>query len=402
MEFLIRKDEFLKGLQLAQGIADRKSSMPILANVLLRTDGKGKLLCGATDLAISVTTDVAARVEIEGGLTLDAKKLYEIVRALPGAELSVRRGDNNHAELRAGKVSYRLVGLPDRDFPKLPDHREVSCATVEAKTLRTLIGRTLYSVSTDETRYHLNGALFESDGDVAKMASTDGHRLSFAEEPLVGGPALPAGVIIPRKGLLELKRVLDALEGSCELGFHGGHAFLRAGGTAVAMKLVEAQFPPYDQVIPKSHSKLATLSRPAFIDALKRTLLMASEKTSGVKLTLEAERLVLEGDHPDQGQAREELDIRLEGEPLTIGFNARYLLDVLGEMDSSEVRLELSGELDPGVLRPAECRGYLGVVMPMRILAMECGSPTGPPSAIAAAPRAASVPLMDPADSALP
>jgi DNA polymerase-3 subunit beta len=262
-----------------------------------------------------------------------------------------------------------MVGMADRDFPKLPNHREVKFHKVEAAVLRDLVAKTFFSISSDETRYHLNGVLFESDGKRGRMVSTDGHRLSKCDRPLPGGPQLGQGVIIPRKGLLEIRRALEGAAGEVEIGLHQGHFFTRSGRTVISVKLIEAQFPPYEQVIPKEHDKCAVLSRSGFLEALKRVSIMSSDKTWGVKFSLEKQALRVASDNPDLGEGREEIAADYDGPSLTIGFNARYFIDVLSEIETPEVKLELGGELDPGVVRPVEEKGgdYLGVVMPMRI-----------------------------------
>ncbi len=371
MEFKIEKSAFLAGLGLAQGVADRKSTMPILANVLLRTEGKERVVLAATDLNVTVTAELPAKVEREGGLTLGARHLHEIVKSLPGDELALRRSDNQYAEIKAGKVEYRMVGMADRDFPKLPNQREVNYAKIDAATFRDLIGKTFFSISSDETRYHLNGVLFEcntsGDQTVARMVSTDGHRLSKIERPLPGGPQVSPGVIIPRKGLLEIRRALEGVAGEIELGFQQGHAFLRIGHTAISVKLIEAQFPPYEQVIPKEHDKVVGLERQSFLEALKRVSIMSSDKTWGVKFSLDKGTLRITSDNPDLGEGREELDANYDGSALTVGFNARYFIDVLSEIATPKVVLELGNELDPGVVKPVEGGDYLGVIMPMRI-----------------------------------
>ena len=186
MEFKIRKDEFLRGLYLAHGIADRKSTLPILANVLLRTEGKDKLLCGATDLNVTTMVSLSAKVEKEGGLTVAARQLYEIVKGLPDDEVRVRRTEQNWAEIRSGKVEFKVVGMSDRDYPKLPAIQEAQTSKVDSAVLRDMIAKTIFSVSLDETRQHLAGVLFESDGTTARMVSTDGHRLSKVSRPLPG------------------------------------------------------------------------------------------------------------------------------------------------------------------------------------------------------------------------
>jgi DNA polymerase III subunit beta len=365
MEFRIDKTEFLKGLRHAQSIADRKSTMPMLANVLLRATGKGKLLVAATDLNVSLSAQLESKNASEGGITLGAKSLHDIVVNMPGDEITLRRADNNWAEIKAGKVDYRLVGMPDRDFPKIPDHREVEFAELDAGVLREMIDKTLFSVCNDETRFHLNGVLLESDGKRVRMVSTDGHRLSKVERDLPGTPALSAGIIIPKKGLVELKKTLDGLT-TAKVAVKTPYIFVSGEGVTLAVKLIESNFPPYDAVIPKDHNREAHIDRTALLDALKRAQLMSSE-TRGVKFSLTDDKLVIASDNPDLGEVREELDARFKGDEVSIGFNPRYVIDLLSQMSSDEVTLELNGELDPGLLRPTSDEDYLGVVMPMRI-----------------------------------
>src|SRR5215831_2143635 len=368
MEFKIQKTEFLKGLYPAQGIADRKSTLPILANVLLRSDGKERILVAATDLTVGVSAELPCKVEKEGGLTLGAKHLFDIVKALPGEELQLRRADNNWAEIKSLRAEYKLVGMADRDFPRLPNHREVTFHKLDASLLRDMIAKTLFSASTDETRYHLNGVLFESDGKSVHMVSTDGHRLSKVDRELAGGPKLAQGVIIPRKGLQEMQRILEGQEGPCELGLHQGHVFVRVGALALSAKLIDAQFPPYEAVVPKQHDKSVSLGRGQLLDALRRISIMASDRTFGIKLHLTSGVLEITSDNPDLGEAREELEADYKGAELLIGFNAKYMIEVISQIDDDEVRLELGGELDPAVVRPGSAKNeYLGVIMPMRI-----------------------------------
>jgi DNA polymerase-3 subunit beta len=365
MEFRISKNEFLRGLRLAQGIADRKSTMPMLANVLLRTQGKGKLLVAATDLNVSLTAELKSENAHEGGITLGAKNLYELIANAPGDDITLKKADNHWAEIRSGKVTYRIVGMPDRDFPKVPDHREAQYSTVESAVLREMIERTLFSVCNDETRFHLNGVYFESDGSKARMVSTDGHRLSKVERTIPNGPKLSAGVIIPKKGLLEIRKVLDAGP-SCKISIKTPHLFLVQEDIAIAVKLIDASFPPYEQVIPKDHKKVITVDRSRLIDALRRAQLMSSE-TRGVKLAATKEGITITSDNPDLGEVREEMDADYNGDAIAIGFNPKYVVELLGQMASVQVTLKLGGELDPGLIEPTGGDAYLGVVMPMRI-----------------------------------
>jgi len=368
MEFRIQKSEFIRGLRLAQSIADRKSTMPMLANVLLRASGtkeKSKLLVAATDLNVSLSAELKSVNAADGGITVNARALHDIVSQLPGDELTIKRADNSWAEIVAGKVKYRVVGMPDRDFPKVPDHREAPFCDIEANVLREMIDRTLFSICNDETRFHLNGVLFESNGSKARMVSTDGHRLSKVERPLPGGPQLTAGVIIPKKGVLEIKRVLDAAT-TCKLAIKTPYVFLQADDLVLAVKLIDAQFPPYEQVVPKEHKRSLVIDRHQLIDALKRAQLMSSE-TRGVKLAMEGGKLTIASDNPDVGEVREELEADFSGDAVAIGFNPKYVIELLSVMASDQVGLQLGGELDPGLFKPLGADEYVGVVMPMRI-----------------------------------
>ncbi len=365
MEFTIKKAEFLKGLRLAQSIADRKSTMPMLANTLLRVTGD-KLLACATDLNVSVSADLEPSSSKDGGITVSAKALHDIVSSLPGDELSVKKAENNWAEIRSGKVNYRLVGMPDRDFPKIPDHREVKFCEVDADVLREMIDKTIFSVSNDETRFHLNGVLFESDGKTATMVSTDGHRLSKVERALSGGPKLSAGVIIPKKGILEIKRALDSVSGACQIAVATPYIFVVARGISLAVKLIDATFPPYAQVIPSDNKNVVQIDRGLLLDALKRAQLMSSE-TRGVKLTVQEGKVQITGDNPDIGEVSEDIEATCESEVVSVGFNPRYVMDLVNQIANPVIRLELAGDLDPVLLRPDGDASYLGVVMPMRI-----------------------------------
>jgi DNA polymerase III subunit beta len=367
MDIRIDKNQLLRGLYLAHGIADRKSTMPILANVLIRTEGKDRVICAATDLNVAVVATLPAKIEKEGGLTVAARQLYEIAKGLSGEDVHLRRNDQNWAEIKSGHAEFKVVGMSDREYPKLPAIAEAQTVRVEAAVLRDMIAKTIFSVSQDETRQHLAGVLFECDGQTGRMVSTDGHRLSKVGRQMPAGPKLASGVLIPRKGVAEIRRAIEGREGACEIGVHQGHFVLRADDIALSVRLADGQFPPYDQVIPKDNDRVVVLPRDALLEALRRVSIMASDKTWGIRLNLDKGRLSIEADNPDLGNAREQLDLDYKGGPLQIGFNARYFIDLLTEMTSPEIKLELAGELDPAVVRPADGSDYLGVIMPMRL-----------------------------------
>jgi len=368
MEFEIDQSRFLAALGLAQTVADKRSNtQPILANVLLRTTKDNKLVCSATDMMISVTETIPVEVKTPGALTLGVRYLHNVVRTLPAKPLRIKGLENHWAQLIVGRSEFKLMGQAPADFPELPDPtRGVKFTPVPSHTLADLIQKTQFSVSTDEARVNLNGVLFESNGELGTMVSTDGHRLTKLSLPL-SGPKLERGIIIPRKGMLEIKRVLDRLNGDVGLAVDGQHLFLQADELTLSVKLNNVVFPPYEQVIPREYKRRVTALRDELIDALRRAEVMAPEKTATVRVQLSPGNLQLTADNPDLGVAHQEIEIEYQGEPLVAGFNARYLIEVLEVMDTKQVHMDFQGELDPCVLRPVDGPDYLGVVMPMRI-----------------------------------
>lgn len=368
MEIKIKKDAFLKGLHLAQSIADRKSTMPVLANALIRTEGKDTILCAATDLRVTVVAEAKTEVVKEGSLSIGAKHLYEIVRGLPSEDVHFKSTQNNWAEIKGGNAQYRVVGMSGKDFPRLPDHQKVSFHDLDAKTLLDMIRKTIFSVSSDETRRHLNGIFMQWKGSLVRMVSTDGHRLSKVEYEVGAGVEMEEdGIIIPRKGVLEMRRLLEGVEGTCDIGLQEGNLFVRAKDVCLTIKLVDAQFPPFDQVVPKESERKVQVDRVLLLESLKRMAIMSSERNGGIRLELTANKLRINSDNPDLGEAQEDLNVSYKGEKLVVGFNARYFIELLSEMEGDEVLLEFNGELDPGLVRPMSEQGYLGVVMPLRI-----------------------------------
>jgi DNA polymerase-3 subunit beta len=367
MDIRIDKSKILRGLYLAHGIADRKSTMPILANVLIRSEGADGISCAATDLKVAIVVTLPAKVAQEGGVTVGARQAFEIAKGLSGEEVHLRRTEHNWLEMQSGRAEFKVVGMSERDYPKLPEVAEAELSPVDPVVFSEMIGKTVFSISQDDTRPHLASVLFESDGESARMISTDGHRLSKVGKVLVNGPKLASGVLIPRKGVAEIRRALEGREAACEIGVHQGYFVLRADDVTLTVKLGEGQFPPYEQVIPKENDKILVIEREVLLEALRRVSIIASDKTWGIRLSLEKGSLSIEADNPDLGNAHEKLDVDYKGSGLQVGFNARYFIDLLAEMGSKNVRLELGEDLDPAVIRPADDSDYLGVVMPMRL-----------------------------------
>jgi DNA polymerase III subunit beta len=376
MELKIGAQELARALARSQGIVEKKSTMPILSHVLLEARKGNVLHVSATDLDLSVSSEHGAEIAKEGAVAVPAKSLYEIVRSLPEQHVTLKKAGNNYLEVKSGASEFRIVGLPAEDFPALPKFERVSFVNVKPAELLEQIDRTSFAASTDETRYNLNGVFFEPQGPVLRMVATDGHRLALSEKPLAGDYALKKGVILPRKGLQELKKLLaEAAEATGEeeveskLGFVENSAIFRRPGVVLAMRLIEGLFPDYKQVIPKQGEKILKVGRARLLETLRRVSLLASDKSHAVKLELSAGLLRVLSQNPDLGEAKEEVPVDYAGEPLKIGFNARYLTDVTAVLKSDDVQLELADDLSPGVLRGAgpEDAGYTAVVMPMRI-----------------------------------
>ncbi|MEM6961243.1 MAG: DNA polymerase III subunit beta [Myxococcota bacterium] len=378
MELTISKKDLLRSLARTHGVADRKSSMPILSNVLIRASSDRRVRFAATDLYLGVVATAECEVKKEGSLAVSARTLFDIAKNLPDSSVRFSVDEGQSLEIRCGRVRYRVPAMPGDDFPPLPNPGEASFSSLDANLLGELITLTQYSMSSDDTRPHLAGALFEGEGALVRMVTTDGHRLSKAERSLSEeGSSLGFSMLVPHKGIGELRRVIEDARSehgkkagvtTIEVATDGGSAFFRRHNVLLSIKLASDQFPPYSKVIPQQQVRQVGIPRSSFVEALKRISLVANEKSGGIRLRIEDGKLHITSENPEVGEGAEELDVDYAGESLEIGFNARYLMDVIGALAEEEVLLELSGELDPGVVRPVQSEGdFVGVIMPMRI-----------------------------------
>jgi DNA polymerase III subunit beta len=381
MELTVPRKDLLKLVARMQGVAERKSTMPVLSNVLLAVDGPSMLRIAATDMYLALVGRVTADVSKGGSVAVSAKDLLERIRMMPDGPIHLASQDGVTTIKAAGSARrYTLRGMPGDDFPPLPAPTEGSPSLALAvDVLKELIARTHFSISGDETRAHLNSALFEWDGDVVRMVTTDGHRLSKMEVKVSGRQA-SATMLIPLKAVQELRRLCDdmtaeAKDGTKDTGAglqlqitqSGSNAFFQGGGVSFAVRLVDAQFPPYSQVIPQHSDKVVRISRAPFAEALRAVSVAASERTGGVKLGLGSGTMRITTESPESGEGFDEVPVEYAGQSMTIGFNAKYFLDILGALDEDDVQLGLGGELDPAVIKPVGERQFLAVVMPMRI-----------------------------------
>lgn len=370
MKMSLSTQELARALYRVQGIADKKSTMPILAHVLLSATGD-ELTVSATDMDVGLSGTYKATVHKPGAVAVHARQFYDIVKSLPEGVVEVEKQDNHWVEVRSGASRFRLVGMPADEFPALPTPAQTKSFFVPASDLVKMIDRTLFCVSTDDNRHNLSGVFCEAANKTTlRMVSTDGHRLALAEKEFDTEIPIERGVIVPRKGFQELKRVLsDSTENvaTVELGFSGTSGVLRAGSVVLSTRLVEGQFPDYQQVVPKPGERVAKISRTGFAEALRRVSLLSQGRAYGVRLVLTEGNLELVAEDPEFGEAHESLDVDWKGEKLTIGFNARYILDVLALVHDDGIAFDLADDLSPGVIRPIEEPGFLAVVMPMRI-----------------------------------
>lgn len=371
MEVTVKREDLVKGLYLVQGVVERRNTLPILANVLLEPAAEGIALT-ATDMEIGLRTLVPATVKKKGAVTLNARKLYEIAREVPGDEVVLKEAQAGWVDLLSGRSKFKIVSLEPKDFPQLPlgaDTPQGITLRIASGTLREMIDRTIFAVSSDETRFNLSGVYLASgEGEALRMVATDGHRLAMVDRR-VPGPRVERGVIMPRKGLVEARKLLDEHDDAdVTMIVSAKDVRLIMRSVSFFMRLVEGEFPDYRQVVPGAARAQARANRDDLLAALRRISLLASERSRGVKLHLEKGRLELSASNPDQGEASEDIEVAYTGEPLTIGFNARYLIDVLQvHADGEVVDLGLTDEVGPGVIRGSQDPEYTYVVMPMRL-----------------------------------
>ena len=371
MKLRIQKDEILKGLQRIQGVVDKKNTMPILSNMLLMADAKGIEIV-ATDLELGLRGRYAADVEKPGAVAVSAKKMYEIVRELPEQDIQLRVEDNNWVKIVSGHSQFKLVGLPKDDYPAMPDVAEDGMITVAGDVLREMVRKTLYAAGENDARYVLNGLFVQltpaKNGLTIKMVGTDGHRLSLIDKT-VEAKHKEESVIVPKKAMMELRRLLEEDESQTgfQIGFSKNHALFKRDGLVMVSKLIDGNYPNYQQVIPTKNTKKVIVPKDQLTHAVKRVSILSKEKTNAVKLQLENNMLILSTNNPEVGEANEELSITYKGESIAIGFNSRYLMDVLMAMDGEAISLELSDSLSPCLIKEEGNDAYRCVVMPMRV-----------------------------------
>jgi DNA polymerase III subunit beta len=377
MKLTIERAALLKALGHVQSVVERRTTIPILSNVLLRAEVAGRLSLSATDMDLEIVERVAARVEREGRTTVPAHTLYDIVRKLrEGAQVELETSaERNEMVLRSGRSTFTLACLPPEDYPVMSAGELAHHFSLSAAELRMLIDRTRFAISTEETRYYLNGiylhATKSNEVPVIRAVATDGHRLARVEMTAPEGAAGMPGIIVPRKTIIELRKLVE--EGEEEVQVALGETKIRCaiGEAALTSKLIDGTFPDYDRVIPVNNDKLLDVECKEFADAVDRVSTISNERSRAVKLALDRGNLIVSATSPENGTAVEELEVRYQNSPIEIGFNSRYLLDITEQIDGEYVQFQMADAGSPTIVRDAapEANGAsaLYVLMPMRV-----------------------------------
>lgn len=374
MRVTLERDELLTALHRVQGIVEKRNTMPSLANVLLEAKKEG-LDISATDLELGMRGLYKATVEEPGSVTFSARKLYEILKEIKDAEIVMTMTDDCLVTIKAGRGEFKVVGLPSKDFPPLPAIEREGLIPLPGAGLLQLIRKTLFAVGDNDTRYVLNGLLIvvtgEGEAPMIRLVGTDGHRLAMAEQKLETDAKAPVEqeqkVIVPKKAAAEIRRLLE--EGGDEpmIGFTKNMLIFRKSGLVLTSRLMEGNYPNYQQVVPKAGNKKITVNREDLEGALRRVSVLSQNKSYAVKLTFSKKAITLFSSHPDMGEAREEIAAGFNGEEFSAGFNARYLLDVLGVMESETVVMNMEASLSPCLIREKDDPLFQAVVMPVKV-----------------------------------
>lgn len=384
MEFIARQSSLLRELNLVQGVVERKHTVPILANVLLEA-AEDSITVSATDLDMSVRSSMTAGVTQPGALSVSARKLHEIVKALPDSEVHIKADGENWASITCERAHFRIMGMTKEDFPALPKPGKGKRITFGIQQFREMVHKVIFAVTQEDARFALNGALLFLSKGAINLVASDGHRLALVSWPHAGGTEADLRVVIPHKALSELSRIGEEIGGEIIISREENQIFFEMGRCLLSSKLLEGSFPNFEKVIPTGNDKILELDRANFTDAVRRVSLVSSDRSRAIKLSLASGRLELSAKNPELGEARESLNVDYKGAELQIGFNARYILDFLAAVDTQSVTLELKDEAAQGLLRPvkpaapasgkgkaakgaeAPAVDYKYVIMPMRI-----------------------------------
>ncbi len=365
MEFKIKRKDFLEVLSQTQGVVEKKNTMPILANILLEADKQG-LKITATDMEVAVSCEAPAQVLAPGKITVLARSLQDIVREAGQDEIRFVLGEGDRIELQAGAAVFKIPGLSAREFPAFPKV-DVPFTTLPSQPFKMMLSKTSFAMANDETRYNLNGILFQKkEGKPFRMVATDGHRLSLVDRPELFDGGGNFSVVVPKKGVTELKKMSEG-DGTFDLAIGPKGLSARKGNEILYVRYLDGEYPEYSAVIPTDNHITVLVPKEGLVGALRRVSLLSNEKSRGVVVNFSSGHLEISATNPDLGEAREEFPIDYRGQKMAIGFNARYLLDVAETLQDEKVIFVLKGETSACLIKSESDKGFLSVVMPMRI-----------------------------------
>ena len=375
MELIVAKADLQKELQLCQGVVEKRSTIPILSNVLLKaTDGK--LQIAATDLDVTILSACDARITNPGGVTIEARRLFDIVRSLPDDDVHITMQENNSLQVESGTAKFRLLGLPAEDYPTLPTVDVTEAYTVPLDELKTMVGKVRFAITHEETRFQLNGALLKVQPNKMEMVATDGHRMALINFPKGSNGKVKKGtdltILIPRKALDEILRLEATEDGTVRFGVSENQLFFEAGERRLMARLIDVNFPNYMEVISRDNDRKVMVDRERLLSTIRRISLVANERTRAVRFDFAPGKLTVSSTNPELGDARETVPIDYAGNPFFVGLNAAYVTDFLSAVDTPQVSLDLKDENSQCIGRPSSnaedlVYDYLYVVMPMRL-----------------------------------
>lgn len=369
MQFTVQKADLLRELQLVQGVVEKKATIPILSNLLLKAT-RERLEIVATDMELGIQSACDANVGTEGSITIHARKLHDIVRALPDAEILFSLQKGNRVQIRCANADFKVAGQGTEDFPSLREYDFKGAIAMPLAEFKSMIAKVIFAITQDDPRYAIYGALFVVRKGSVEMVATDGHRLAYLKQSMDVTPKDEVRVIIPIKTLQEIVKLEPGPEGEVRVGVKDNHIFVRSGLRTLQSSLFEGTFPNYEKVMPEGNDRIVRSDAEAFLAALRRVSLLSAERTKAVKVSLGEGKMVISTQNPEFGEAEESVEIDgFKGSAIEIGFNARYLMDFLQVVGTPEIQMELKDGETQGLLRPADAEGldYRYVVMPMRI-----------------------------------
>ncbi len=367
MKIIMERAILLGVLGHVQNVVERRNTIPILSNVLIQAAGDSVSFV-ATDLDIEVTESANAKVQVEGDVTAPAHTLYDIARKLPdGADVEIQVAADGRLDIQAGRSSFNLPLLPAGDFPKMTADGFTHHFTLNNAELKRLIDKTRFAISTEETRYYLNGIYLHADDGKLRAVATDGHRLALADMALPDGAQALPGIIIPRKTVAEIRRLIDGTDTPIEISVSDAKIRFQVGTAVLTSKLIDGTFPDYKRVIPQAGDKTLSIDNQVFTSAVDRVSTISAEKSRSVKLQLDGDQMALMVNNPEHGKAREDLMVNYQGEGMDIGFNAKYLLDVSSQIEGTDIVFTMSDPAAPALVKDTEDEGALFVLMPLRV-----------------------------------